>query len=291
MYSSDGVYNPKTKEYETFCKQYKLNDTIYREVLANLTKEVKRKVSVAQVASFEETAVISDAATAKVVENYANIQVPSITQQEEIGINFEHHRVLEGIRAGYTNCRRARSGRIYHRLTNGFSKECRKMIKVDGEYLVSTDFSSFHPFLLGSRIKDAAEKQRWINFCRADPYSQFARMFGGTRDEHKDSFMIAISNCKRKTKAAKQILKIFEHSFPNLLAFIRNIWAKGETMQMTLQKMESYLMIGAFEEANFWCLPIHDAFLVKKTDQQKAVAYLGHYVCMRLGYYIPIKWS
>lgn len=268
----------------SFSKKYKLSKTIEGEIRRGEITEIIKAVSAKKACEFKETAVVNCEATRKVVEMYKSIEIADFDNLKPMeSLN------LQAIAHGRTGARKGeKSGRISHRLTVANSKACRRKIRVDGEELNNVDTKSLHPSLLACFIKNEEEKKKWLKLCESDIYVWCAEGNADRRKEFKAIFQRAISN-KRKSKEAARLIKKIETEFPALFSWIKEQWLSGVPVQRTLQRLEVSIFIPAFIAAPFWCLPIHDAFLVKESDQEKARNLISNYIFDKVGFEIEVK--
>lgn len=189
---------------------------------------------------------------------------------------------------GRITATRGDSGRLFHPLIM-MARELRPFVRYEGEEIRMIDVKAAHPFFL-ARFADCGDVERWLTLCRADVYAPFVGL-SVSRDDVKAAFQVAISPTKHgRGKLAESILELIGREAPSIHAWLGGKWARGESAQLELQKLESEIfVVRGFNELPFWSLPMHDGLAVQTRNLDAAHDHLAAVAEETLGFKLILE--
>ena len=199
------------------------------------------------------------------------------------------------IQTGEIKVSMGESGRIFHPLIC-MQREMRAFVSKDGGKLIAVDGKAFHPHLLATFLPDSNRRHEYLDFlAKADIYSLFMpeyyEDYDEARDEVKRIFQIFLGDETPRGKAI-EISSWYDANFPEIIREKNRIQEAGGTVQMKLQKIESDIFIkNIFDNADFWCLPMHDGIAVKPEDTERGVDFCSRHIQQYLGFNIRVEFK
>lgn len=237
----------------------------------------------------------------RIEEAYRGVRISqdwqTLYDEKNSSADFSNHSAAKGfakqIQTGNIKVSVGDSGRVFHPLIS-MQREMRAFVSKDGANLVGVDGKAFHPHLLATFLPDPNRRHEYLDFlAKADIYSLFVpepnEDEDAARDEVKRIFQIFLGEKEPRGRAI-EISSWYDGNFPEVIERKRKIHKANDTVQMTLQKLESEIFINRiFTNADFWCLPMHDGICVKTEDKKKAVAFCAQEIHAHLGFNIRVE--
>jgi hypothetical protein len=237
----------------------------------------------------------------KILDSYRGISI-SEDWQNQFNVNnpdvsegsYRHAKLwINQIQKGIITVGISDNGRIHHPLIL-LQRILRPFVSKDGANLVGIDGKAFHPHLLAKYLPDSKRREYLDFLSNNDIYQQFVDG-KNDRDNIKRLFQVFLGSDRVYGKA-QEIENWYKEDFSEIIHWKyetldkHKVSDKNDTVQMTLQKMESKIFInGIFTNADFWCLPIHDGILVKPEDTERAVAFCAQQIYEHLGFNIKVE--
>ena len=171
-----------------------------------------------------------------------------------------------------------KGGRLFGHWCQNIPKELRKKILINGEKTSEYDYSGVHIRILYAR--------EGINLSEVDPY----RILGYKRKDRKllKKILQATLNASNKKKALKSVEKKVSRKFNNQYSYeqIKDFYnwlikkhnaikkyfntGIGKSLQYDESRIAEKILI-ELSDKNIVCLPIHDSFIVTKSNEQELI--------------------
>lgn len=205
-----------------------------------------------------------------------------------------YHENLERLRRGDFGAMRDKTAGRLHTCVTNMKSEFRKCLKMDGEELVEIDISYCQPTLLSHLIK--GYRNEWSKYVELlqthdfyDWISSETRTLGYNREKCKKAIFSQMLFCDNKTSDRSAFFAKFKQHFPKLSREMRGIKITNyKRLAVLLQRVESKLIIDGvlkkFSQEEIPCLTVHDAVLVKKSDLERAKAFMDQCLTDFLGF-------
>jgi hypothetical protein len=250
------------------CRRILLDQGILQEVKSQKVKVLKKINLKKESFDFKDVSEVKDKETRAVLENLGRMTLDyAALERAQIGI--ESLVIVRKFLAGIRNVKKSpRTGRISHLLLHAGSKAVRPFFRIEGECPVDIDGKSFHWQLVAEEL-DSADRDTLLDMVNTGFYESIMLGTGiEDRDVIKRKSQQVLTN-KRLGKQACAIRTWLFEMLPSLKTYCQSIWAKGTTVQATLQTIEAkYInkIVSDFADRGLWIVPFYDGIWVRQQD-------------------------
>jgi len=276
-----GFVHDKENPENNRCRFYFLNYAVLREISAKTAYLTQAKqIDFDKALDVPDNSIINDELTLAILNNLKTLTLNK-KKLNNAFIEVDSLVVLRKLVSGIFCVKQSHNtNRISHILLHAGSKAIREFMEINGKKPVDFDMSSAHWQFLLKKVSgtDSLILEEWLN----NGFYEAIMTGTGLRNRNlvKKLCQQVITN-KEIGNTAKRIQKYIFAELPSLKTYCESVWAKGKTMQGTLQTIESSVINAICRKLNDygkWFVPFFDGVWIEKESVSLLKTLMGDYL-------------